>query len=187
VEDNTPIRETWEALETLVDQGIARSIGVSNFQVQLLNDVIRYARHPVSVLQIEHHPYLTQPNVIARAREMNIAVTAYSSYGPTSFLELPHNFSQLAKKAGVLFEAEPVVKAANNHGKDVGQILLRWATQRGLAVIPKSNNPERLKSNLQVTQFDLSQEEIDDISALDCGLRFNDPSYQLPEHPIYIF
>ncbi|KAF2098863.1 Aldo/keto reductase [Rhizodiscina lignyota] len=186
-EDNVPIRETWEALETLVDEGITKSIGVSNFQVQLLNDVYRYARHPISALQIEHHPYLTQPNVIARAKEIGTAVTAYSSYGPQSFLELPTNFNKVAKSTGPLFEAEPVVKAAKAHGKDPGQILLRWAVQHGIAVIPKSNNPDRLKSNLAVTDFELSDAELQAISDLDRNLRFNDPSYQLPEHPLYIF
>ena len=129
-EANIPIRETWEAFETLVDEGITRSIGLSNVQVQLLNDVLRYARHPVSSLQIEHHPYLTQPNLVARAKETGVAVTGYSSYGPSSFLELPPNFNKVAKATSPLFEAEPVVKAAKKHNKDPGQILLRWATQR---------------------------------------------------------
>ncbi|KAF4954286.1 hypothetical protein FGADI_5374 [Fusarium gaditjirri] len=65
------IRETWEAIEGVVDKGIAKSTGVSNFQAQSLYDVQRYARHPISSLQIEHHPYLVQPDLIAMAQENN--------------------------------------------------------------------------------------------------------------------
>lgn len=129
-EDDCPIQETWQALETLVDTGVVRSIGVSNFQGQLLMDVLRYAKHPVSSLQIEHHPYLTQPGLVSLAKRHNIAVTAYSSFGPQSFLELPHNFSVKAKDTPLLFEAEPIKKAAEKYSKTPAQVLLRWATQR---------------------------------------------------------
>ena len=93
---NVSIRETWESLEAAVDQGFARSIGVSNFQAQSLYDMLIYAKHPVSSLQIEHHPYLTQPGLINMAQTHNIVVTAYSSFGPQSFLELPPDFRQRA-------------------------------------------------------------------------------------------
>ncbi|KAL1864915.1 hypothetical protein VTK73DRAFT_5601 [Phialemonium thermophilum] len=184
--DKVPIRETWEALETVVDQGIARSIGVSNFQTQSLYDLLAYARHPVSSLQIEHHPYLVQPGLVAMAQEHGIAVTAYSSFGPQSFLELPGGFSQKAKVTTLLFDAEPVQAAARRCQVTPAQVLLRWATQRGIAVIPKSNNKERLQQNLQVAGFDLTKEELDAISALDKGLRFNDPGFYLAK-PIYVF
>jgi D-xylose reductase len=184
---NVPIRETWEALETVVDEGIARSIGVSNFQAQSLYDVQRYARHPISSLQIEHHPYLSQPDLIAMAQENKIAVTAYSSFGPQSFMELNGIFSKRAKGAQPLMETDVVKALADKHGKTPAQVLLRWATQRDIAVIPKSNNPGRLAQNLDVTSFDLAQDEIESISALDRGLRFNDPGFYLPDFPLRIF
>ncbi|KAM5351785.1 hypothetical protein ACJ41O_004508 [Fusarium nematophilum] len=184
---NVPIRETWEALETVVDEGISRSIGVSNFQAQSLYDLQRYARHPVSSLQIEHHPYLVQPDLIALAQENNIAVTAYSSFGPQSFKELPGIFSKRAHGAVSLLESDLVTGLAGKHAKTPAQILLRWATQRGIAVIPKSNNPNRLAQNLDVIGFDLSEDEIENISALDRGLRFNDPGFYLPNYPLRIF
>jgi D-xylose reductase len=184
--DKVPIRETWEALEAVVDQGIARSIGVSNFQAQSIYDILSYARHPISSLQIEHHPYLVQPNLIAMAQENSIIVTAYSSFGPQSFLELPPAFSKRAKGTALLLEAVPVKKIAERYSVTPAQILLRWATQRDVAVIPKSNNHERLAQNLQVTGFDMTKEELDEISALDKGLRFNDPGFYLSS-PIRIF
>lgn len=185
--DKVPIRETWEALETVVDQGIARSIGVSNFQAQSLYDLQNYARHPISALQIEHHPYLVQPALVAMAQENNIAITAYSSFGPQSFMELPGIFSSKAKNIELLLESKLITSLAEKHGKTPAQILLRWATQRNIAVIPKSNNPNRLAQNLDVLAFDLSKEETESISGLDRGLRFNDPGFYLPNHPLRIF
>jgi D-xylose reductase len=107
------------------------------------------------------------------AKENNIAVTGYSSFGPMSFRELEW---KKAHDTQLLFETEPVKEAAKAHGKTPAQVLLRWATQRGLAVIPKSNDPQRLKENLDVNSFDLTKKELDAISSLDQGLRFNDPS-----------
>ncbi|KAH8173189.1 aldo/keto reductase family protein [Sarocladium implicatum] len=182
--DNVPIRDTWEALESIVDQGIARSIGVSNFQAQSLMDLSTYARIPISALQIEHHPYLVQPDLVALAKEMGIAVTAYSSLGPQSYVEL--NNGRVSANQ-LLMETDTVKKAAEKHGKSPAQILLRWATQREVAVIPKSNNPDRLAQNLDVLNFDLNQAEIDEISGLDKGLRFNDPGYYLVNRPLRIF
>ncbi|KAF2678879.1 putative aldo-keto reductase [Lentithecium fluviatile CBS 122367] len=182
-----PIRETWEQLEALVDHGIAKSIGVSNFQAQSLYDIYTYNKHPISSLQIEHHPYLVQPELIKMAQTHKIAVTGYSSFGPQSFLELPEAFRQRPESVGLLFDAEPVKKIAAKHEKTPAQVLLRWATQRNIAVIPKSNNKDRLAQNLDVTSFNLSQEEIDSISALDKGLRFNDPGHYLHNHPLHIF
>lgn len=173
-----PIQETWQALESLVitpdkPNNPLRSIGVANFNAALLYDVLRYARIPPAVNQIEHHPYLVQPELIKMCQENNIAVTAYSSFGPQSFLELG---MKRAKDAGPLFEHPAVTKIAKRAGKTPAQVLLRWATQRGIIVIPKSNSTERLAQNLDSTGFDLTEDELASISALDQGLRFNNPA-----------
>lgn len=76
----------------------------------------------------------------------------------------------------MLFEHPVVTKIAERVKKTPAQVLLRWSTQRGIAVIPKSNNAERLKQNLEVTSFDLEQGELDAISGLDRNLRFNNPT-----------
>ncbi|KAL7271230.1 D-xylose reductase [Rhizina undulata] len=166
------IQETWQALEELVDEGLVKNIGISNFQGSLIIDLLRYARIRPSTLQIEHHPYLVQKDLINLAKAEGIAVTAYSSFGPASFLELQW---QKAYDTPTLFEHPVVVEIAKKYGKTPAQVLLRWATQRGLAVIPKSNNPARLAQNLDVTSFDLEDGEIEKISSLDRNLRFNSP------------
>lgn len=106
-------------------------------------------------------------------QENNIAVTAYSSFGPQSFIELKN---KRALDVGPLFENDKVASIAKKHGKTPAQVLLRWATQRDIIVIPKSNNSERLAQNLDSVDFDLTAEEIASISSLDKGLRFNDPA-----------
>ncbi|AOW03739.1 NADP-dependent oxidoreductase domain-containing protein [Yarrowia lipolytica] len=165
-----PTRETWEALEELVDTGIAKSIGVSNFTAQNIYDVQTYNKHPISALQIEHHPYLVQPQLTQLAKDNNIQVTAYSSFGPASFVEIG-----MDQKVPPLFENETITKIAKAHNKTPSQVLLRWATQRGIAVIPKSNNVERQTQNLESLDFDLTEAEIKEISNLNKNLRFNDP------------
>ncbi|KAK7754958.1 D-xylose reductase [Diatrype stigma] len=169
----TATHETWRAMEALPAKGLARSIGVSNFQAQLLYDVLRVATVPPAALQIEHHPYLVQRELLNLAKAEGIAVTAYSSFGPASFLEFGFKHAQ----ALVPLMQDPVVnKIADKHGKKPSQVLLRWATQRGLAVIPKTSRVEVMAENLDVTGFDLEQADIDAITAKDAGIRFNQPS-----------
>lgn len=169
---NASIQETWTAMEALVDKKLARSIGVSNFSAQLLMDLLRYARVRPATLQIEHHPYLTQERLVTYAQKEGIAVTAYSSFGPLSFIELNLKNAQETPK---LFDHDVIKGIAEKHGKTPAQVLLRWATQRNIAVIPKSNDPKRLAQNLDVTGWDLEASEIEAISSLDRNLRFNDP------------
>ncbi|GAB7354520.1 hypothetical protein MBLNU459_g4986t1 [Dothideomycetes sp. NU459] len=170
------LAETWKAMEELVDDGLAKSIGISNYNGALILDVFRYARITPATLQIEHHPYLTQQGLIELCKSHNIAVTAYSSFGPQSFIELG-----MAKDVPLLFDHQTVKSIADKHSKTPAQILLRWATQRGIAVIPKSNNQGRLAQNLDVCSFDLAESELKDISALNKNLRFNDPpTYGVP-------
>lgn len=177
---NATIQETWTAMEGLVSKGLAKSIGISNFQGSLILDLLRYAKIRPATLQIEHHPYLVQPTLLKLAESEDIAVTAYSSFGPQSFIELDW---QKAHDTPVLFEHKVITDLATKYKKTPAQVLLRWSTQRGLAVIPKSNNPERLKQNLEVTGFDLEKSELESISALDRHLRFNNPTDVSPSSP----
>lgn len=165
-------------MEAVHEKGLAKSIGISNYNGALILDLLRYAKKKPQALQIEHHPYLTQTALLNLCKAESIAVTAYSSFGPQSFLELEF---QSAKDAGLLLEHPVVTKVAKKNDKTPAQVLLRWATQRGVAVIPKSNNQGRLKQNLDVTAFDLSESDIKEISGLEKGLRFNNPpDYGVP-------
>jgi D-xylose reductase len=166
------IRDTWEAMEHCVDIGLAKSIGISNFNTIAILDLLHYARHRPATLQIEHHPYLVQKALVNYAQGEGLTITAYSSFGPQGYDEM--NLAH-AIKTPHLFK-HPVINAiAKAHGKSAPQVLLRWATQQNIAVIPKADTVPMLLDNLNAKGFDLTKEEIDQIDALDQNLRFNDP------------
>ncbi|KAJ6519974.1 NADP-dependent oxidoreductase domain-containing protein [Mycena sanguinolenta] len=167
---DTPMHETWQAMEELVDAGLTKNIGLSNSQGSLILDVLRYARIKPQVLQIELHPYLTQEHLVDLAKTLDIAITAYSSFGPQSYIEL-----DMDRGATSLLTHDVVTSLSTKYNKTTAQILLRWATQRGIAVVPKSNDPQRLIQNLDSESFDLAPEEIKALSSLNHNLRLNDP------------
>lgn len=166
--ENSPIHETWAAMELLHSQGLAKEIGISNFNGSLLVDLVRFAKVWPTVLQIEHHPYLTQEPLIALAKKLNLAVTAYSSFGPQSFLELQHSGALAAES---LLGHPTIAEIAKRNGMTPAQVLLRWSTQRGISVIPKSNNHARAIENLQNVNFTLPEADLLKVSALNIGLR----------------
>lgn len=178
------MQETWTAFEGLVEKGLSKSIGISNFQGQLIYDLLSYAKIPPATLQIEHHPYLVQPELLRLAKNEGITVTAYSSFGSTSFAEF--NMKH-AENITPLLQEETIGAIAKKLGKDPSQVLLRWATQRGLAIIPKSSREPTMKSNLASTDFDIDQADLDKISALDRGLRFNQPNNYFPTELLWVF
>ena len=168
VTDTVSIRETWEAMEALVDAGLVKAIGVANFGAPMLNDLLSYARMQPAVNQVELHPYLQQQSLVDFCHAHGIVVTAYSPLGS------PGNSG--GKGLPSLTEDEVIVRIAAAHGKSPAQILIRWALQRGTSVIPKSVTPERIMQNMDVHDFELSGAEMDEIRGLDRRLRFVDPS-----------
>ncbi|KAF2846378.1 Aldo/keto reductase [Plenodomus tracheiphilus IPT5] len=179
---NASLESTWKAFEDLKAKGLARSIGVSNYSGALLLDLFTYAKVKPATLQIEHHPYYVQPYLLKLAEEHGIKVTAYSSFGPQSFIECD---MKIAADTPLLFDHPVITSIAKKHGKTSAQVLLRWSTQRGISVIPKSNSQGRLLQNLDVGGFELEQAEIEAISGLDKNLKFNAPTnYGIP---CYVF
>ncbi|KAG6910506.1 hypothetical protein DXG01_009925 [Tephrocybe rancida] len=153
---------------------------ISNCSGSLIVDVLRYARIQPQVLQVEIHPYLVQTALVDLAKTLGIAVTAYSSFGPQGYVEL-----SMDKGAASLLGLNTVTEIAIKHEKSPAQVLLRWATQRGIAVVPKSNSVARIIENLQCDSFDLAQNEIDDITALNKDLRLNNPAEIDPRLAIF--
>ncbi|KAJ4363458.1 D-xylose reductase [Neocucurbitaria cava] len=179
---NASLESTWRAFEDIQKKGLAKSIGISNYNGALLLDLFTYAKVKPATLQIEHHPYYVQPYLIKLAEQHGIKVTAYSSFGPQSFIECD---MKVAADTPLLFDHPVIKKIAEAHGKTPAQVLLRWSTQRGISVIPKSNSQNRLQQNLDVTSFDLKDNEIQEISDLDKNLKFNVPTnYGIP---CYVF
>jgi D-xylose reductase len=165
-----PIHETWRAMEGLVQSGLVRNIGVSNFNTSLLRDLLSYAEIRPAVLQVELHPYLTQDKLVRFCDEQSIVVTGFSPLGAGSYLSIG-----MADKSESALD-EPIVRdIAQRHGKTPAQVALRWGVQRGTAVVPKSTRRERLQENLSIFDFELTAAEMTAISALNRNRRFNDP------------
>lgn len=134
-------------------------------------DLLTYARIKPAVLQIELHPYLPQERLVKWVREQEIQITAYSSFGPTSYVDL----TEAGKSYTSLLEHADVHTVAKKHNVSAGQVLLRWALDRDFAVIPKSVNPARMQSNLDILEIKLDAEDNKILDALKTNQRFNDP------------
>lgn len=146
---------TWKALERLYSEGRARSIGVCNFNRPHLERVLREGGIAPMVNQIELHPLLAQSELRAFDTEHNIVTEAWSPLG-----------------SGRLLDHPLIVEMARELGRTTAQILLRWHIQLGNVVIPKSVTPERIRSNFEVFDFELSREAMERIGGLDEGRRF---------------
>jgi D-xylose reductase len=165
-----PIAETWFAMEELVRAGLVRNIGVCNFGVSLLRDLLSYAEIRPTVLQVESHPYLTHEKLLRYCQQEKIAFTAFSPLGAPSYVSI----GMATEDESVL--QEPVIRdIAASRGKTPAQIVLRWGVQRGTAVIPKTMRPERLRENIAIFDFELTPDEMASIGSLNRNRRFNDP------------
>ncbi|HEX4128673.1 MAG TPA: aldo/keto reductase [Pirellulales bacterium] len=165
-----PLLETWQAMEELVSAGLVKNIGVCNYGVSLLRDLLNACAVRPAVLQVELHPYLAQEKLLRFCREENIVVTGFSPLGALSYVSLG-----MAGRGDSVLEQPVVRDAAAKHRKTPAQIVLRWGVQRGTAIIPKTSNPARLAENLALFDFELSADEMQAISGLDQHRRFNDP------------
>jgi 2,5-diketo-D-gluconate reductase A len=147
--------DSWGGLMKLKEDGLARSIGVSNFHAEDLSNVIDLSFFTPAVNQIELHPLLNQAELRAVNAEYGIVTEAYGPLG-----------------VGKLLENPTVASVAQAHGKTPAQALIRWSIQLGNVVIPRSANPERIKSNLEVFDFELTDDEMAALNGLDDGTRF---------------
>lgn len=160
LEPKAPMHLTWKAMEELVLKGLARNIGVCNFNVQLLLDLLSYATIGPFMNQIELHPYLPQQLLINFCHSNNIKCTAFSPLGSPSYIEL--NMDQGLRNG--LLEHPDIVEIALNHKKTPAQVILHWNIQRGIAsVIPKSTKLERIAENIAIFDFELNEKEVIEI------------------------
>jgi alcohol dehydrogenase (NADP+) len=162
-----PISTTWQALEAVMEKGLCRHIGVSNFSIAKLKTLLGQARLKPAMNQIELHPYLQQPEMVDFCRENRIPLTAYS---PLGSLDRP----VLLKTADepILLEDPTITAIATRRGITPAQVLISWAIGRGTAAIPKSVDPARMKQNLDAVALTLTQEDMRRIAALDRNRRY---------------
>jgi diketogulonate reductase-like aldo/keto reductase len=142
--------ETWKQLEKLYRDGLIRSIGVSNFDMYQLEDLIANSEIVPAVNQIEIHPLWNQAELVSYCQSRGIAVQAYAPLARGAYLDRPE-----------------LVEIAVNHGKSVSQVGLRWSVQKGISVIPKSAKKERIAANAEIFDFQLTDEEMRAIDGMD--------------------
>jgi 2,5-diketo-D-gluconate reductase A len=147
--------ETWEALLELQQEGLARAVGVSNFQPAHLERIIEATGVSPAINPIELHPWLQQPALRAFHADARIVTEAWSPLA----------------KGGERLADPTLVEIAKAYDKTVAQVILRWHVQIGNVVIPKSVTPERIAQNIDVLDFALSDEDLARIAALDAGDR----------------
>jgi diketogulonate reductase-like aldo/keto reductase len=147
-------QETWHEMEKIYNSGRAKAIGVSNFQVHHLEDILSSSEIVPAVNQIEFHPFLTQPELVEFCREHKIQVEAWSPL-----------------MQGRIITEQAVRKLAEKHHRTPAQITLRWDLQHEVVTIPKSARAGRIAENAQVFDFELSQEDMNALDALDQGRR----------------
>ncbi|KAK9693456.1 hypothetical protein K7432_013911 [Basidiobolus ranarum] len=153
------LEEAWKEMENLVDQGLARAIGVSNFQIKDLDVLLPSARIKPVVNQIEFHPYLQSRELIAYTKKHGILTEAYGGLVPIVF------------KPGGPVDAV-VDEIAKKYSKVASQVLLRWSVQKGNMVVTTSTKPHRLTEFLQLDTFKLTDEEVERIDATGNELEF---------------
>src|SRR5471030_3331257 len=143
------LTETMPALAKAKRQGLARHIGVANFNIALLDQAVKLCPEPLVALQAEYHPYLDQAKLLAAARQRGMVFTAYCPLG-----------------RGRLFGDPVLAEIAGQRGRSVAQIALRWLLQQNVAAIPFSSKPQRIVDNFNVFDFTLTDVEMKRIAAL---------------------
>lgn len=149
--------ETYKALEKLYKDGRVRAIGVSNFDIDHLERILNECEVVPAVNQVECHPYLQQKELKAFCKKHGIAVEAYSPL-------------MNGKDA---LQDEVILKIAKKYGKTPAQVILRWHLQEGVIAIPRTVTPSRMEENFRVFDFELSEEDMKEIAALDRNVRVN--------------
>lgn len=153
-------KDTWRAIEKIYEDGRVRAIGVSNFHVHHLKELLKDAKIVPAVNQIEYHPHLTQEDLLLFCKENGIQMQAWSPL-----------------KRGQIVDVPEIKEIADKYGKTAAQIVLRWDIQNGVLTIPKSIKKNRLQENAAIFDFELTVEEMQKLN----GLNKNDRAGSNPD------
>jgi len=172
---DTSLIDTWRAMEKLVRDGKCRSIGVSNYPLMLLHDLVVQANVPVACNQIEVHAYYSRESLVKYCQSRDICVTAHTPLGGGAANKDTWN-------TPCPLEDKIVHNIAQNHNKTLAQILLRSLLQRGIIVLPKSVKTHRIQENIDVFDFSIDEHEMKELAKLDKYV-----SYKTNPNPIGAF
>lgn len=186
------IKEAWQAMESLVEKGLVRAIGVSNFNILQLEELLSFAKITPAVNQMELHPFWRQDELVKFCQSENIHVSAHAPLGvPGSNLRnmqddasggehellspsLPIVFTRSPSGHAPLLKMSSVEVISERLNKTTAQVILRWGIQRGTSVLPRSLHPDRIRSNFDILSWSLSEEDWNEINCLSPQLRLID-------------
>lgn len=162
------MHQIWAEMETLVDKGLTRSIGISNFNAQITWDLLTYCRIKPVANEIELHPYNVQDNLVKFLKDRDVQPIAYVplAKGDMSSQYVPHKTN--------IFDQEIIKRLSTKYKRTGVQILIKWGIQRGHVMIPMSNLVEQQKENLEALDFQLLPEEVNEICRLDQRVKICD-------------
>lgn len=167
--DEVPLEETWTAMVECKEAGLIKHTGVSNFNILNIEKLCRVECPEMN--QVEMHPFLPQQKVVDYCKSKGIAMTAYSPLG-----SLDRNPKTKAPDEPLLLEQPVVQKIAESHGASPAQVLIAWSLHRGVAVIPKSTNENRIRENFEAANVTLSEDEMNHLNSIENNYRFIDGS-----------
>lgn len=169
IDTTISLESTWHDMEKLVDMGLVRSIGISNYDVYLTRDILSYSNIKPAVNQIETHPYFQRESLIKFCQKHGIAITAHTPLGGA--------LANTERFGSISCLDDPVLKKlSDKHKKSPAQIVLRWGIQRNTILIPKSSKVKRLEENINIFDFELSKEDMELIRSMDRKYRTNTPA-----------
>ncbi len=143
------MKETFRALKKLYEESRIKAVGVSNFTISHIKQALQVSDVPITINQVEFHPFLYQKELLDFCNEKDIRITAYSP---------------LAR--GGVFKDREIQEIAKRYNKSPGQISMRWLIQKGLIVIPKASSEPHLKENMQIFDFEIKEKDIDKLDNL---------------------
>lgn len=174
--ESVPLTDTWAGMEAVLELGLTRHIGVSNVSSRKLQDLLASAHRRPEVNQVERHPLLQQPQLLADCAAAGVHVTAYSPLGSG---DRPATLKRSDEP--VLLENPVIGTIAAEHGCSPAQVLIAWQLQGGLSTLPKSVNPQRLRENLAAAELQLTPADLERIAGLEQHRRLVDGSFWLLE------
>ncbi len=174
--ESVPLADTWAGMEAVQELGLTRHIGVSNFSSRKLQDLLAGAHQRPEVNQVERHPLLQQPQLLADCAAAGVHVTAYSPLGSGD-----RPAALKGSDEPVLLDNPVIGAIAAQHGCSPAQVLIAWQLQGGVSTIPKSVSPARLRENLAAAELQLTPVDLERIAGLEQHRRLVDGSFWLLE------
>ncbi|AZQ43780.1 aldo/keto reductase [Nonlabens ponticola] len=172
-----PVIDTWNAMIELKNKGLAKHIGVSNFSVTKLKDLLSKTNEVPEMNQVELHPLLQQNDLFEYCSKQGIHLTAYSPLGSGD-----RSDGMKQENEPNMLELETVKALADKHNVEPGQILIAWSHQRGTAVIPKSTSEGHIKDNIASAAVNFDEQDMKDLAGLDRHYRYvTGKFFEVPE------